>query len=265
MTSATNRIVLKSPREIGLMRDAGRVVHRILTDLGGRIQPGVTTAELNRRAEELIAEAGAVSPFKGYRIQTARTAFPASICASVNCEIVHGIPNDRPLRSGDVVSIDCGIRLKGYCGDSAMTFAVGEVSPQVRRLLEVTQEALSLALQEIRPGVRWSRIARKIQRYVESNGLGVVRNYVGHGIGQTMHESPSVPNYVEATDRSDDFELVEGMTIAVEPMVTLGSPETDYADRDKWVVITKDRQPAAHFEHTIAVMADGVDVLTGGG
>lgn len=264
MTSATNRIVLKSPREIELMRAAGRLVHRILTDLGSRVQPGVTTTELNRRAEELIAEAGAISPFKGYRIQQARTAFPASICASVNCEVVHGIPSEKPLRNGDVVSIDCGVRLKGYCGDSAATYAVGAVTPAVQRLLDVTRESLSLALREIRPGLRWSVVARKIQRFVESNGFGVVRNYVGHGIGQTMHESPSVPNYVDASERSDDFELVPGMTIAVEPMVTLGSPDTDYADRDKWIVITKDRQPAAHFEHTIAVTADGVDVLTDG-
>jgi methionyl aminopeptidase len=156
------------------------------------------------------------------------------------------------------------VRLQGYCGDAAMTFAVGQTSPPIERLLRVTREALEIAVEEIAPYKRWSRVAQRVQRHVESHGFGVVREFVGHGIGRDMHEEPKVPNYVERGKRGADFELVPGMTLAVEPMVTMHRPEVEFRDADRWTVVTKDRSPAAHFEHTVAVTAEGVDVLTDG-
>ncbi len=262
MSRATTKIVLKSPREIELMRAAGRLVHAILSELGRHVRPGVTTGELDAIAERMIREAGATALFKGVRNPQAKRPFPASICASVNEEIVHGIPDARPLVEGDIVSLDCGVRLEGYCGDSAWTFAVGSIDPRRRQLLEVTQAALELAIREIRPGRRWSEIARMIQDYVEGHGFGVVREFVGHGIGRQMHEEPKVPNYVDR--RGGDFVLRPGMTLAIEPMVTAGSPRFAYRGNEGWVVVTRDGSPAAHFEHVIAVTEQGADVLTDG-
>lgn len=257
-----DRIVLKSRREIGLMREAGRVVRTVLTELGRLVQPGVTTAELDARADEMIRAAGGVPLFRGVRNPQARTPFPGCLCVSVNEEVVHGIPGGRVLREGDIVSVDCGVRLKGYCGDAAMTFAVGRATPEIRRLLDVTMETLELAKDLVRPGVKWSQIARAMQRCVESRGFGVVREFVGHGVGQQMHEEPKVPNYVDRSSRASDFDLVPGMTLAIEPMVTAGRPEVEYLDRDRWTVVTKDRSLAAHFEHTVAVTEKGAWVLT---
>ncbi len=264
MSTATSKIVIKSPREIELMRDAGRLVCRVLDEIETRVRPGCTTAELNAIATERIREAGAAALFLGVRNPQARFPFPASICASVNEEIVHGIPDNRPLKEGDIVSVDCGVRLRGYCGDAARTFAVGRVSAAVRKLLDVTREALDVALREMRPLDRWSRIARLMQRHVEGAGFGVVREFVGHGVGRDMHEEPKVPNYYDRSQRGSDFELVPGMTLAIEPMVTAGRPEVQFRDSTRWTVVTKDGSLAAHHEHTVAVTADGVSVLTDG-
>jgi len=264
MGSAASRIVLKSPREIELMRAAGRLVHAILCEIGAHVRPGTTTQELDDIADRMIRAAGATALFKGVTNPQARFPFPASICSSVNEEVVHGIPGARRLESGDIVSVDCGVRLNGYCGDSASTFAVGRPSHAAQRLMDVTREALEIAIREVRPKRRWSAIARQMQRHVEAQKLGVVREFVGHGIGREMHEEPKIPNYAERGGRGD-FELVPGMTLAIEPMVTVGSPEVDYADdRDRWTVMTRDRSLAAHFEHMVAVTEDGASVLSNG-
>lgn len=264
MNVATARIVIKSPREIELMRAAGRLVHRVLDEIEPLARPGGTTGEMNALAERLIREAGATALFLGVRNQQARFPFPASVCASVNDEVVHGIPDDRPLVEGDIVKIDCGVRLRGYCGDSARTFAIGRAEPAARRLMQVTQRALDVAIRNIQPYIRWTRVARKMQDCVEEEGFGVVKQFVGHGIGRDMHEEPQVPNYVERGGRASDFQLVPGMTIAVEPMVTVGRPDVEFRDGDRWTVVTRDRSLAAHYEHTVAVTDSGVDVLTDG-
>jgi methionyl aminopeptidase len=264
MNTATAKIVIKSPREIELMRSAGRVVHEVLMELGRMVQPGMTTAELDARAEELVRQAGGTPLFKGVRNPQARAPFPACLCTSVNEQVVHGIPNARPLKAGDIVSVDCGVRLRGYCGDAATTLAVGRLAPMVQNLLAVTQEALEVAIGATRPGERWSRVARLIQECVENGGFSVVREFVGHGIGQDMHEEPKVPNYYDRSQRHADFELRPGMTLAIEPMVTAGRPEVRLADGTGWPVVTKDGSWAAHFEHSVAVTESGADVLTDG-
>lgn len=264
MVSSSDRIVIKSPREIELMRAAGRVVYDVLMELGGRIRPGVTTASLDAHAERLIRAAGAAALFKGVRNPDAKFPFPACICASVNEQVVHGIPDERPLQAGDIVSVDCGVRLKGYCGDAARTFALEPVAPRVRQLLDVTRAALEIAQREIRPGRRWSAIARLMQRHVERHGFGVVRQFVGHGIGQEMHEEPKIPNYHDRDQRSSDFELRPGMTLAIEPMVTAGRPAVRLGDDTGWPAVTRDGSWAAHFENVVAVTADGAEVLTDG-
>lgn len=258
------RIVIKSPREIELMRAAGAVVHQVLTEVGEMVQPGITTGELNRRAEEIVAAAHADALFKGVRNPQARFPFPACLCTSVNDEVVHGIPGDRVLNDGDVVSVDCGVRLQGYCGDAARTFAVGQVPPETRRLLTVTESALQLAISEVRPGRPWSEVARQMEVLVEEAGFGVVREFVGHGIGQEMHEEPKVPNYWDRSQRNSDFELRVGMALAIEPMVTAGRPAVALGDGTGWAVVTRDGSWAAHYEHTVAVTRDGCWVLTNG-
>ncbi len=258
------RIVIKSPREIELMRAAGRLVGQILTELESLVRPGITSAELNDRACELIEKAGATALFRGERHPQARFPFPACICASANEIVVHGIPDECPLNEGDILSVDCGVRLKGYCGDAARTFAVGQIPPAARRLLDVTREALEVAVREIRPGRAWSEVAGLMQECVEEQGFGVVREFVGHGIGQKMHEEPKVPNYYDRRQRDCDFELVSGMALAIEPMVTAGKPGVVIADGTGWPVATRDGSLAAHFEHTVVVGNDGAEVLTGG-
>jgi methionyl aminopeptidase len=262
MAADWNRVSLKSRREIDLMKAAGAVVHQVLTELGGMVAPGVTTATLEARAADIIAAAGGTALFKGVRNDQARFPFPACICASRNEQVVHGIPDEQPLAPGDVISIDCGVRLKGYCGDAARTFAVGDVAPPVRQLLDVTRGALQHAEREIRPGRRWSEIARGMQELVEQAGFGVVRDFVGHGIGREMHEEPKVPNYHDRSQRMADFELQPGMTLAVEPMVTAGRPGVKLGDDTGWPVVTRDGSWAAHFENVIAVTTDGATVLT---
>ncbi|MGD2111047.1 MAG: type I methionyl aminopeptidase [Phycisphaerae bacterium] len=255
-------IILKSDREIELIRAAGSVVQRVLSKMREMALPGVTTSELNTTAEAMIAEAGGIPLFKGVENPQARFPFPAALCTSVNEELVHGIPGDRVLRDGDIVSVDCGVKLAGYCGDSATTIAVGDVAEETARLMNVTRGSLMLALGEIKPGRMWSEVAGKIQAYVEGQGFAVVRDFVGHGIGRDMHEEPKVPNYWNKSQRAVDFELTERMVLAIEPMVNAGTHRVEYGDDDRWVVVTCDRRPAAHFEHTVAVRANGVDVLT---
>lgn len=257
-------IILKSPREIELMREAGRLVHRILAKLAEMAQPGVTTAEMNAAAESLITAAGAEALFKGVKVPKARFPFPAALCTSVNEEVVHGIPSQRALRPGDIISVDCGVRLRGYCGDAATTIPIGRTSSEVERLLVVTRKMLAIAIAEMRPGRRWSEIARKMQKHAEQSRFSVVREFVGHGIGQEMHEDPKVPNYFDRRQAGQDFELRPGMTLAVEPMVNMGCAEVEYRDEDAWTVVTCDGKWAAHFEHTVAVTETGTSILTDG-
>ena len=257
-----NGIVLKSKREIELMRESGRLLASVLDRVCKMAAPGVSTGDLNAEAERLIAEAGAEPLFKGVVNPAARYPFPAALCTSVNDEVVHGVPGKRVLQEGDVISIDCGVRLKGYCSDCARTLAIGEVEKDAQRLLDVTRRSLDVAVEEIQPGRMWSDVASRIQDLVESAGMSVVREFVGHGIGQEMHEEPKVPNYVDRAQRRSDFRLEPGLTLAVEPMVTLGPADVKYADADAWAIVTKDGRYAAHFEHTIAVTERGADVLT---
>jgi methionyl aminopeptidase len=225
--------------------------------------PGQTTREIDLRAAERIASHGAEGLFKGYR-QPGTDPFPANLCLSVNEVVVHGIGNDRPLREGDIVGADCGVRLKGWCGDAATTVMVGRVAPRVGRLCEVTRHLLDIAAANMKPGRRWSHIARLMQRYAESSGLSVVRKFVGHGVGVDLHEDPQVPNYVDDQTLKADFELVEGMVLAVEPMCNLGVADTTVDPADGWTVRTADGEPSAHYEHTIAITATGADILTDG-
>jgi len=257
-------VILKSSREVELMREAGRVVFGVLERLREVAGPGVTTEELDRVAAETIEAAGGEALFKGVRAGQAKFPFPAVICASINEEVVHGIPGARRLKEGDIISIDCGVRLKGYCGDAAATIAIGEVGGESRRLLEVTKEALQIAVDAVRPGRRWSEIAGRMQRAVESAGFSVVRKFVGHGIGRDMHEDPKLPNYVDRQVRRNDLVLRPGMVLAVEPMVNLGTDDVEYADDSGWTVRTADGRRSAHFEHSLAVTVDGASVLTDG-
>lgn len=246
------------------MRSAGQVVHRVLERMREMAQPGVTTAELNSVAEEMIAQVGGTALFKGVENPPAKFPFPAALCTSVNEELVHGIPGDRALEEGDIISIDCGVRLAGYCGDAATTIPIGRLSPQTERLLEVTSGALDLAIETIRPKLMWSEVARKIQAYVEGEGFSVVRDFVGHGIGREMHEDPKIPNYWGSRQTRSDFKLATNMVMAIEPMVNAGSHEVEYGDKNGWVVVTRDAKRCAHFEHTVAVVESGADVLTDG-
>src|ERR1043166_2192341 len=257
-------IVLKSPREIELMRAAGKVVRQVLTKLEEVVRSGITTGELGHIADEMISAAGGQALFKGVSTQKTKFPFPAAICASVNEEVVHGVPGDRVLKDGEIVSVDCGVRLKGYCGDAATTLRVGKVSAAVNRLLDVTSTSLDIAIREMRPGRWWSEVAGAIQSYVESHGFSVVREFVGHGIGQNMHEEPKVPNYTDRKQRKQDFRLDPGLAIAVEPMGNMGSAEVKAGDWSGWPQVTKDGRWSAHFEHTVAITAGGVSILTDG-
>lgn len=253
---------LKSREEIERMRRAGRLVARVLARMEQMTAPGVTTAEMNQVAEEMIAQAGAEALFRGVETRQAKFPFPSALCTSVNEVVVHGVPSDRRLRLGDIVSVDCGVRLDGFCGDSAVTIPVGPVAEDVQQLLALTQEVLGLAVRLIRPKRWWSEIAGAMQAKVEAAGFSVVREFVGHGIGREMHEEPKVPNYVDPRDRRQDFMLRAGMVLAVEPMVNMGTSSVVYGDATGWPVVTQDGRYAAHFEHTIAVTDNGADVLT---
>jgi methionyl aminopeptidase len=255
-------ITLRSRREIDLLRRAGAVVADVLSELQKAAKPGVTTGHLDAMALRQTLKAGAEALFKGVKHPQGRRPFPGAICASVNEQVVHGIPSDDTvLRQGDILSIDFGVRLNGYCGDAAITVPVGEISAENRKLIDVTESALNLAVEQARPGVRWSQIAGAMQQYTESAGFSVVRDFVGHGIGTKMHEDPKVPNFVNDELLMDDIVLTEGMVMAIEPMINAGS----YAVRtlaNGWTVVTKDGRCSAHFEHTIVIVKGGCEVLT---
>lgn len=254
-------IRLKTRDEIEKMRAAGKVVRQVLEHCRGLCKPGVTTREIDEAAYQLFTKLGAKGLFKNYPTYRAGEGFPANLCISVNEVVVHGIAGDRVIQNGDVVSVDCGVEVDGWCGDAAETFMVGDVPAKTRHLLETTRHVLQLAVDNIRPGRRWSQVAWLMQNYAEQAGVSVVRDFVGHGIGQKMHEDPKVPNYVTPELKRNDIILREGMVLAVEPMCNQGSYEVLTLD-DGWTVLTADQQPSAHFEHTIAVTGDGADVLT---
>jgi len=255
-------ITLRSRREIKLIRRAGRVVADVLLKLQEIAEPGMSTGQLDAVAAQMTADAGAEALFKGVRSPLAKHAFPACICASVNKEVVHGIPSpDVKLKEGDILSIDFGVRLDGYCGDAAVTIAVGEISAEKRRLMDVTRHVLGMVIAEAGPTLKWSQIAAKMQAYTESAGFSVVRDFVGHGIGKEMHEEPKVPNFVSADLLSDDILLAEGMVLAVEPMINAGSSGVRTL-KNGWTVVTRDGKASAHFEHTIAIVENGCEVLT---
>lgn len=256
-------IIIKTRREIEMMRRAGQIGCQILAKMREAVAPSVTTFELNEIARTELNRAGAVGLSKNYPTYKSGEGFPAETCISVNEEVVHGIPGARQLRSGDVVTLDLALMLDGYCADTATTVAVGQPSPGVAKLLEVTRQTLALALNNMKSGRRWTDVARLMQHHVESHGFSVVREFVGHGIGRSMHEDPKVANFVTAEQLRGDFKLRPGMTLAVEPMVVMGRRDVDLLP-DNWTVVTKDGKPAAHFEHTVAVTEEGVDILTDG-
>lgn len=250
-------IYLKTEEEISLLREANQLVGKTLAEVAKLIRPGVTTAELSRVAEEFIRDNGATPTFKGFPNESGEP-FPAALCTSVNEMVVHGIPNDEPLKEGDIVSVDCGTFLNGYCGDSAYTFCVGEVAPEIHQLLKVTKQSLYKGIENAVAGRRLGDVGNAVQSYCESFGYGVVREFVGHGIGREMHEDPSVPNYGR---KGTGILLKKGMCIAIEPMITLGDKKIIFVG-DGWGVCTMDRKPAAHFEHTVAVLAGKAEILS---
>ncbi|MCW2277794.1 type I methionyl aminopeptidase [Heliophilum fasciatum] len=245
-------ITLKTSRELDCMRDAGRIVAETLQEMKKSVKPGITTGELDQKAEDYIRAQGAEPSFKGYN------GYPASICASVNEEVVHGIPGIRQLKNGDIISIDVGAFIKGYHGDAAITLPVGEIDQELQRLLDVTETSLERGIEKARKGNRLFDISNTIQTYVESNGFSVVRQYVGHGIGKKMHEAPQIPNFGPA---GRGPRLQPGMALAIEPMVNAGTYEVETKE-DQWTVVTTDRKPSAHFEHTIAITEQGPEILT---
>ncbi len=256
-------IQLKQQSEIEKMREAGRVVYEVLKRCREICQPGITTSEIDEEACRVFTAMGARGLFKNYPTYKPGEGFPSNLCISVNEVVVHGIAGDRVIQDGDIVGIDCGVMVDGWCGDSATTICVGEVRSEVRALCEVTEHVLHLAIENIRPGRKWSQVARLMQNYAESSGLSVVRDYVGHGIGRKMHEDPKVPNFVSRELLRDDIVLREGLVLAIEPMCNLGTKDVRTLS-DGWTVITVDGQPSAHYEHTVAVTAHGARVLTNG-
>ena len=238
------------------MREAGRIAAVALAKMGAIIRPGISTAELDRKAEEVIISRGATCEFNGYH------GYPANICASVNEEVVHGIPSEeRILEEGDIIGIDVGSRYRNYIGDTARTFPVGEVSEDAAELLRTTEECLTRAIDVIGPGTKLWQVCEAVQKIGETNGYGIVRDYAGHGIGSRLPEDPQVPNYVDLSARYAELTLRPGMVICVEPMLNLGTYEVEVLP-DGWTVVTKDRKLSAHFEHTIAVTEDGAEVLS---
>lgn len=255
-------IKLKSLREINLMREAGRVVARAHERVRRLAVPGATTAQLDAAVAEVFREHGATPLFLNYPNPTkGKPPFPAVICASLNEQVVHGIPNDRPLAEGDILSVDTGCKLHGWCGDAAATLPIGRVAPEVQKLLDVTREVLDLAIRAMGRCKLWSEVAGLMERYVKSQGFHVVEKFVGHGIGQDMHEEPQVPNFVSKGLRKNDIRLEPGLVLAVEPMVSMGTRDVRVLG-DSWTVETRDRRPSAHFEHTVAILPDGPRVLT---
>ena len=255
-------ISLKRPREIEMMREAGRLVaqaHRLIRSM---IEPGATTGEIDAAVEKLFAKHNATPLFKGVANATkGKPAFPAVCCISINEQVVHGIPGSRRLEAGDIVKIDTGCRLNGWCGDSAWTYAVGKIDPLKQRLMQVGEDNLYLAIREAGRRRRWSEVASVMERHVQEAGFAVVEQFVGHGIGREMHEDPQVPNFMSDQLKKHDFRLEPGLVLAVEPMVNAGTKNVRVL-KDHWTVETKDRKPSVHFEHTIALTGNGPDILT---
>jgi methionyl aminopeptidase len=245
-------IVIKSPDEIEVMREAGRIVAKVLKTLASEVSPGVKTRDLDSVCARELAKYGAESSFRNYR------GYPANICTSINDEVVHGIPGDRPLREGDIVSIDVGAKFKGFQGDAAITVGVGKISPEAKKLIEVTEGALQAGIAAAKQDAHLGEVSAAVQAYVEAHGFSVVREYTGHGIGRNMHEDPQIPNFGV---QSEGPLLRKGMTLAIEPMVNAGGWRTKVAD-DQWTVVTADGSLSAHFEHTIAVTDGRAEILT---
>ena len=253
-------IIRKSPAELEKMRRAGMLVYDILQRLKSMVKEGVSTLDLEHAAEKMMKDAGAKPAFKGYYSPAAGTKFPYVLCTSVNSVVVHGMPAaGTVLKSGDIISIDTGVQLDGFFGDSALTVPVGEIGAEVKRLLEVTEQSLELAIDKVRTGNRLFDVSGTIERYVTENGFWIIREFVGHGIGSAMHEDPQVPNYIDR--RSENPRLKEGMVLAIEPMVSVGRSETKVL-ADRWTAVTKDGSYAAHYEHCVAVTSNGPWVLS---
>ncbi|MDP4127093.1 MAG: type I methionyl aminopeptidase [Bacillota bacterium] len=245
-------IKLKNASQIERMRKAGRIVAETLELMREHAKPGITTLDLDRIAEKYIRSKGAIPAFKGYN------GFPASLCTSINEQVVHGIPSLRCLESGDIISIDCGAILDGYVGDAAVTLPIGEVGEDLLKLLRVTEESLMKGIAQAKVGNRLFDVSHAVQTHVEANGFSVVRDYVGHGIGSAMHEDPQIPNFGKP-GRGPRLEV--GMALAIEPMVNMGTYEVKTL-KDHWTVVTKDNRPSAHFEHTVAITENGLEILT---
>lgn len=249
---------LKSDREIAMMRESGKIVAEALRICREMAKPGARTLDIDRAVEDLYRRRGVIPLFKGY---PGRVPFPAVTCLSVNEQVVHGIPGQRTLRSGDVFKVDTACKLNGWCADAAVTLCIGEVRPETRRMVHTAEQVLAIAVNELGRRRWWSEVAQLMQQYAESAGFSVVTQYVGHGIGRIMHEQPQVPNFVNRDVRKHDFRLEPGLVLAVEPMVNMGRAEVDTL-RDHWTVVTRDGLPSAHVEHTLAITRTGVKVLT---
>ena len=248
-------IVCKSEREIEIMREAGRIVAEALSITKEIAKKDVTTEELNTRLEKYVLQKGGIPVFKGYR------GYPKSICTSINEEIVHGIPDQRKLRDGDILSVDIGVEYRKYVADAAITIPIGEISEEVENLLKVCEEALNKAIEVTCANNKLSEISRSIQSHVESQGFSVIRDYTGHGIGRQMHEDPQIPNFVSKELLKADEILLQGMALAIEPMICAGKYDTEVLE-NRWTVVTKDRKLSAHFEHTVVVTENGAEILT---
>ena len=248
-------IVCKSEREIEIMRKAGRIVAEALSITKEIAKEDVTTEELNTRLEKYVLQKGGIPVFKGYR------GYPKSICTSINEEIVHGIPDQRKLRDGDILSVDIGVEYRKYVADAAITIPIGEISEEVENLLKVCEEALNKAIEVACTNNKLSEVSRSIQNHVESQGFSVIRDYTGHGIGRQMHEDPQIPNFVSKELLKADEILLQGMALAIEPMICAGKYDTEVLE-NRWTVVTKDRKLSAHFEHTVVVTENGAEILT---
>lgn len=245
-------IPLKSEKDLQMLRKSGKILANVLRRIQKSIKPGITTVEINYLTEELVLKESALPAFKGYK------GFPAAICTSINEEVVHGIPCERKLREGDVISLDLGINFEGYFSDAAVTLAVGKVNSKVKKLIEVTKRALFKGIKQAQPDNHLTDISYSIQNYVENKGFSVVRQFVGHGIGFSLHEEPEIPNFGRPREGPV---LKSGMVLAIEPMVNIGTWESEVLDNG-WTAVTKDRLPSAHFEHTIAITENGPEILT---
>lgn len=258
MTTANS--LIKTEEQIDLMRESGRILADAFKHVSELVKPGITTLELDKVAEDFIIGHGGYPAFKGYKV--GRNTFKYCCCMSKNDAVVHGLPDNVPLKEGDIISVDMGVKKDGWYADSAWTYPVGEVAPDIQELLDTTRESLLLAVSQAKVGNRLFDIANAVQGYCEAHGFSVVRELVGHGIGRYLHEEPQVPNYVPGRFESfPNIELKEGMTLAIEPMINMGTARVKTA-KDKWTVLTADGKPSAHFEHTIVVRPGGGEILT---